>query len=190
MAQHGRVPVRLYLWTWKFEFHVVLIYHEIFFWFSFTLSYEDHSQDKGWAKTGSRLDLTHRSWSASPLSFWVFLGADLPSSDPPTIPGPASLPPPTPPSWCISSWSPCFALCWFPCGQAYMSWLICSWLGWRRFHLQQSLQVLGFYDSISLWSFFLKDLGKSSKGWTRRIKTHYCIFFQNLPSKSDRLDLR
>ena len=43
MAQHGRVPVKLYLWTLKFEFHVVLIYHEIFFWFSFTSSYEDHS---------------------------------------------------------------------------------------------------------------------------------------------------
>ena len=89
-----------------------------------------------------------------------------------------------------SSWSPCFPLCWFPCGQAYMSCLICSWLGWTRFRLQQSLQVLGFYDSISLWSFFLKDLGKNSKGWTRRIKTHYCIFFQNFPSKSYRLELR
>lgn len=96
MAQHGRVPVRLYLWTWKFEFHVVLIYHEIFFWFSFTSAYEDHSQHKGWTKTGIKLDLTHRPWSASPLSFRVFLGAGLPSSDPPTIPGPASPPPPTP----------------------------------------------------------------------------------------------
>lgn len=141
-------------------------------------------------KTGSRLDLTHRPWSASPLSFRVFLGAGLLSSDPPTVPGPASPPLPTPPSRCISSWSPCFALCLFPCGQAYMSWLICSWLGWRRFHLQQSLQVLCVYDSVSLWSFFLKDLGKSSKGFTRRIKTHYCVFFQNLPSKCDRLEFR
>lgn len=37
---------------------------------------------------------------------------------------------------------------------------------------------------------FLKDLGKSSKGWIRRIEGHYRVFFQSLPRKYDRTEPR
>lgn len=33
--KHGRAPVKLYLWTLKFEFHVIFMYHDILFRFCF-----------------------------------------------------------------------------------------------------------------------------------------------------------
>lgn len=100
----------------------------------FTSAYEDHSQHKGWTKTGIQLDLF---WCGLPAPWVSGSSSGLVYSSDPFLQGPASPPPPTPLSWCISSWSPCFALCWFPYGQAYMSWLICSWIGMEKVPSQQ-----------------------------------------------------
>lgn len=48
MNEHGCVSIKLYLWTPKFEFHIVLMCHEILFSLLFSTIYKVHIISGSW----------------------------------------------------------------------------------------------------------------------------------------------
>lgn len=60
----GREPIQAYLWTLKFEFHVIFRCHEVFFWFFYPPSH----LEMGHAEISSGLDLACRSQLEDPCS--------------------------------------------------------------------------------------------------------------------------
>ena len=73
----GWIPIKLYVWTWTFEFHSVFTCHEIYCYYFFPQPLNSPWLLLDCSRTNHRLDLAHRPWftnlcSTTFLRGWYF----------------------------------------------------------------------------------------------------------------------